>query len=177
MATNKKNIDKKNQTEKKEPEKKNNDKKILAFVERCDNAGELESLIKNATKLGNAAVAEAAFRKRISLVPAEQPGSVEHDFWQTVQAFEHALSEDRGKTTRLFRTRQKVAKVGVVQTLREWAPGGQETAGFKMLLERGMPEFTGEATTLRHRELFEPPVLEAAQQRLRVAGVDLESLR
>ena len=46
-----------------------------------------------------------------------------------------------------------------------------------MLLERGMPEFTGEAITLRHPELFEPPVLEAAQQRLKAAGVDLTSLR
>ena len=138
---------------------------------------ERETLIKNATRLGNAAVAEAAFRKRISLVPAERPGSVEHDFWQMVQAFEFTLSEERGKNTRLFRTRQKVAKAGVVQTLRDWAVGSQETAGFKMLLERGMPEFTGEAITLRHPEHFEPPVLEAAQQRLTAAGVDLSSLR
>ena len=176
MATDKKNPDK-NSLENKVPEKKNNDKKILAFVERCENPGELESLIRNATKLGNGPVAEAAFRKRISLVPAEQPGSVEHDFWQMVQAFEYALSEDRGKTTRLSRTRQKVGKAGVVQTLRDWAAGSQETAGFRMLLERGMPEFTGEAITLRHREFFEPPVLEAAQRRLTAAGVDLNLLR
>ena len=65
----------------------------------------------------------------------------------------------------------------MVQTLRDWTPGGPETDGFRMLLERGMPEFTGEATTLRHPDLFEPAVLEAAQQRLRVAGVDLASLR
>src|SRR5476649_1542184 len=91
------------------------DTKILAFVGRCDNAGELESLIKNATKLGNATVAEAAFRKRISLIPDASPGTVEHDFWQTVHAFEYALTADRGKNTRLSRTRQKVAKVGVVQ--------------------------------------------------------------
>ena len=159
------------------PEKKNNDAKILAFVERCENPAELESLIRNATKLGNAPVAEAAFRKRISLVPAERPGSVEHDFWQMVQAFEYTLSEERGKNTRLSRTRQKVEKAGVVQTLRDWAAGSQETAGFRMLLERGMAEFTGEAITLRHRDLFEPPVVEAAQQRLTAAGVDLNSLR
>ena len=159
------------------PEKKNTDAKILAFVERCENPAELESLIKNATRLGNTTVAEAAFRKRIALVPAERPGSVEHDFWQMVQAFEHALSEERGKTTRLSRTRQKAAKVGVVQTLRDWAANSQETSGFRMLLERGMPEFTGEAITLRHREHFAPPVLEAAQQRLTAAGVDLSSLR
>jgi hypothetical protein len=172
MATEKKNAEKKATSE-----KKNGDRKILAFVERCDDPQALESLIENATRLGNGAVAEAAFRKRISLVPDESPGSVEHDFWQMVQAFEYALSQERGKTTRLARTRQKVAKVGVVQTLRDWASGSQETAGFKMLLERGMPEFTGEAITLRHPQLFEPPVLEAAQQRLKTAGVDLSSLR
>lgn len=177
MATDKKkNLDK-NNADSKVPDKKNNDKKILAFVERCENPVELESLIRNATKLGNGPVAEAAFRKRISLVPAERPGSVEHDFWQMVQAFEYTLSEERGKNTRLSRTRQKVAKAGVVQTLRDWSVGSQETAGFKMLLERGMPEFTGEAITLRHPEHFEPPVLEAAQQRLTAAGVDLSSLR
>jgi hypothetical protein len=173
MATDKN----KKSPESKSPEKKNNDAKILAFVERCENPAELESLIRNATKLGNAMVAEAAFRKRISLVPAERPGSVEHDFWQMVQAFEYTLSEERGKNTRLSRTRQKVEKAGVVQTLRDWAAGSQETAGFRMLLERGMAEFTGEAITLRHRDLFEPPVVEAAQQRLTEAGVDLNSLR
>jgi hypothetical protein len=169
--------DEKKSPDTKAPEKKNTDAKILAFVERCENPGELESLIKNATKLGNALVAEAAFRKRVSLVPAERPGSVEHDFWQMVQAFEFTLSEERGKNTRLSRTRQKVEKTGVVQTLRDWAAGSQETSGFRMLLERGMPEFTGEAITLRHRDLFEPPVLEAAQRRLAAAGVDLSSLR
>jgi hypothetical protein len=153
------------------------DTKILAFVGRCDNAGELESLIKNATKLGNATVAEAAFRKRISLIADASPGTVEHDFWQTVHAFEYALTAERGKNTRLSRTRLKVAKVGVVQTLRDWDAGSQETEGFRMLLERGMPEFTGEAITLRHPEHFEAQTLEAARERLTVAGVDLSGLR
>jgi hypothetical protein len=176
MATFKQSSNQKN-PDQKSPETKNTDGKILAFVARCENADELETLIKNAGTLGNALVAEAAFRKRISLVPAERPGSVEHDFWQMVQAFEYALSELRGKNTRLAGTRKKVAKVGVMQTLRDWAAGSQEIEGFRMLLERGMPEFTGEAITLRHPELFEPPVIEAAQQRLRAAGVDLNLLR
>jgi hypothetical protein len=157
------------------PEK--SDKKILAFVERCEVPGDLETLIRNATKLGNKVVAEAAFRRRISLVPAERPGTVEHDFWQTVQAFEFSLSEEQGKTRRLLRTRKQAEKVGVVQTLRDWSAGAQETAGFKSLLERGMPEFTGEAVTLRHPEHFEPETLEAARQRLTVAGVDVDRLQ
>jgi hypothetical protein len=162
-------------TDKVEPSERS-DKKILAFIERCEAPGDLESLIRNATKLGNKAVAEAAFRRRISLVPDQSPGTVEHDFWQTVQAFEYSLTEERGKNTKLSRTRRKVAEVGVVQTLRDWSAGPQEAAGFKSLLGRGMPEFTGEAITLRHPEHFEPAMLEAARQRLTVAGVDLDRL-
>jgi len=150
--------------------------KILTFVARCDNPDDLKSLIKNANKQSNSAVAEAAFRRLISLVPAERPGTVEHDFWQTINAFEYALKEERGKTVRLSRTRQKVARVGVVQTLRDWALGGQETDGFRMLLERGMPELTGEAITLRHPEHFDPQTLDAARRRLQQAGIDLNSL-
>ena len=67
MANDKKKSADKNNVDSKVPDKKNIEKKILAFVERCENPAELESLIKNATRLGNAAVAEAAFRKRISL--------------------------------------------------------------------------------------------------------------
>ncbi len=162
-------------TEKVEPSEKS-DRKILAFVERCESPADLESLIRNATKLGNKVVAEAAFRRRISLVPDQSPGTVEHDFWQTVQAFEYSLTQEGGKNTKLARARRKVAEVGVVQTLRDWTAGPQEEAGFKSLLERGMPEFTGEAITLRHPEHFEPKTLEAAWQRLTVAGVDLERL-
>ena len=54
---------------------------------------------------------------------------------QTIHAFEHILSEERGKTTRLARTRQKVARVGVVQTLQDWATSAKSTDGFTMLLE------------------------------------------
>ncbi len=63
MATDKKkNLDK-NNADSKVPDKKNNDKKILAFVERCENPAELESLIRNATKLGNAAGRRSGFQE------------------------------------------------------------------------------------------------------------------
>ena len=67
-------------------------------------------------------------------------------------------------------------QTGRCPALRDWTAGAQEIAGFKMLLERGMPEFTGEAITLRYPEHFEPQMLEAARQRLAVAGVDLNLL-
>ncbi|WP_027155600.1 hypothetical protein [Mesorhizobium sp. WSM2561] len=58
-----------------------------------------------------AAIAEAAFRRLVAVLPKEKPGSIEHDFWQTIQGFEMILSDERGKTTRLTRTRQKVARL------------------------------------------------------------------
>jgi hypothetical protein len=110
-------------------------------------------------------------------VPSEQPGTVEHDFWQTIQAFEFILSDERGKTTRLSRTRQKVSRVGVVQTLKDWALDQKQTQGFDMLIERGMPELTGEAVILRHLDKFEADVRAAARGRLVRAGVDVNGLQ
>ena len=150
--------------------------KMYAFVAQCDDVAKLKSLIKNARDRGDSALADAAFRKLISLVPSEHPGTVEHDFWQTIHAFEYLLTEERERTTRLSRTRQKVNRVGITQTLTDWALSDKETDGFRMLLERGMPEFTGESIVLRHPETFEPEVLAAARQRLVSAGVDVSTL-
>ena len=125
---------------------------------------------------GDNRIADAAFRRLISVLPKEKPGTVEHDFWQTIYAFEHVLSEERGKTTRLARTRQKVTRVGEVQTLKDWALSSKSTDGFTMLLERNMPELTGEAIVLRHANQFGAEVLAAANMRLVQAGVDTSSL-
>jgi hypothetical protein len=150
--------------------------KILLFISRCEDVEKLKLILKNARDRGVATVADAAFRKLISIVPSEKPGTVEYDFWQTVYAFEYALTEEREKTTRLSRTRQKVGRVGVVQTLKDWALSDKETDGFKMLLERGMPELTGEAIVLRHPMHFESEVLASARKRLSDSGVDVSRL-
>lgn len=150
--------------------------RIEAQIAACDDPTKLRRWIANAKAKGEAGIAEAAFRRLIAVLPQEQPGTIEHDFWQTIHAFEHALTEERGKTTRLARTRQKVARVGVVQTLKDWALSGKSTDGFEMLLERGMPELTGEAIVLRHAGAFEENVVAAARRRLDDAGVDMASL-
>jgi hypothetical protein len=150
--------------------------KILDLIATCDDPEKLRSWITNARKAGDNRIADAAFRRLISVLPKEKPGTVEHDFWQTIHAFEHVLSEERGKTTRLARTRQKVTRVGEVQTLKDWALSSKSTDGFTMLLQRNMPELTGEAIVLRHANQFGADVLSAANQRLVQAGVDTSSL-
>jgi hypothetical protein len=101
---------------------------------------------------------------------------VEHDFWQMVHTFELLLSEENGKTTKLSRTRQMVTRIGVIPTLANWASRDKDTAGFKMLLEHGMPEYTGEAIVLRHASSFTQEVVAAARGRLVEAGVDIGRL-
>ncbi len=150
--------------------------KILSCISECNDSEKLRTWIKNARTRKETRIADAAFRRLISLVPSERPGSVEHDFWQTVHAFEFTLSEERGKTVRLARTRQKVARIGVIETLKDWALSDKRTEGFEMLLERGMPELTGEAIVLRHPDKFDENVQAAARARLVEAGVDVTKL-
>ena len=150
--------------------------KILGLIENCNDPEKLKSWIRNAHAKGESRIADAAFRKLVSVLPKEKPGTVEHDFWRTIHAFEHVLSEERGKTTRLARTRQKVARVGEIQTLQDWAMSTKSTDGFTMLLVRNMPELTGEAIVLRHARQFGAEVVAAARRRLEAAGVDIAAL-
>ena len=72
---------------------------ILALIAACNDAGTLRNWISNARSRGEIAVADAAFRRLIAILPEEEPGTIEHDFWQTIHAFEQVLSDERGKTT------------------------------------------------------------------------------
>jgi hypothetical protein len=145
--------------------------KITAFIAKCEDPAQLKTMIANAKARGEDEIALAAFRRLVLVSPSETPGSVEHDMWQTIFAFEHLLKEERGKTTLLARTRQKINRVGVIETLKDWAAAKQETEGFRMLLERGLPELTGEAIVLRHPQLFPRGAVEAARARLAGVGV------
>jgi hypothetical protein len=153
-----------------------NRSKIFAFIAQCDEPDKLRELIKNARTRKQHDVADTAFKRLVSIVPSCEPGTVAYDLWRTVYAFEHLLTEERGRTTRLARTRQKIARVGEVQTLADWATSSNETDGFRMLLERELPELTGEAIVLRHATEFPPNVVEAAKRRLCNAGVNIDRL-
>jgi hypothetical protein len=150
--------------------------KQFDYIARSEDAVGLRNLIARARELNAPEVAEAAFRKLVTLGIDHPAGSVEHDFWQTIQAFEAVLKEERGKTIRLARTRQKVARVGVRQTLADWAEVTASTEGYDMLLQRGMAELTGEAIVLRHASEFPGHIVEAARDRLRRSNVDIDAL-
>ena len=150
--------------------------RILAAIAASEDPKQLRRFQENARDKGVPEIAEAAFRRLLEILPDEIPGSVEHDFWKTIHAFEELLKDERGKTIRLSRTRQKIGRVGVMQTLRDFTTSKAPTDGLRMLIERNMPELTGEALVLKHKDSFDTDVVAAAKARLIEAGVDVEAL-
>jgi hypothetical protein len=146
--------------------------RALKFIAVCSDAGKLKQMAENAKAHGAADVEQAALLKLYAVMPAAEPGTLEHDVWQSVYALEGALKAERGKTTLLSRTRQKLKRDGELVTVADLVTG-KASAGFQMLLDRRMPELTFEAVALRHPQRFTPDILAAATKRLADAGVNL----
>ena len=70
--------------------------RMFDYVSSCDDPNKLRNIIKNARERGVDALAEAAFRRLVSILPSEEPGTVEYDFWRTIHSFEYVLTEENG---------------------------------------------------------------------------------
>ena len=148
----------------------------LKVIATSADKGSLRNLLANARTQGSTVVEQAALRRLSQAKAASAPGSVEADFWQTIHAFEELRSQEKGKTTRLSYTRRKIARVGERRTLADFAASARPTDNFHLMIERGLPEMTGEAIILRHRGDFDATVVQAAERRLVEAGVDTDAL-
>lgn len=145
-------------------------RRALERIATCNDPGELRRTAENAKSASNNVVREAAELRLYAISPEADPGTLEYDVWQSIYALEGALTNERGKTTRLARTRQKIARQGEETTVSDLIrkPASE---GYRMLLERGWPELTFEAVALRHANRFDAQVLKAARERLNDSGV------
>ena len=66
----------------------------------------------------------------------------------------------------MSRTRQKLSRVGVRQTLADLALKPQPSLGFMKLLEFNMADMSAEVLILKHRNEFDEAVVAAAKRRL-----------
>jgi hypothetical protein len=149
--------------------------RALKMIESCVDPKSLRQIATNARQRGELDVARAADLRLYEILPSEKPGSFEHDVWRSIHALEGTLTNERGKTTRLGRTRQKIARVGELETVKDLIIGAKKPSeGFLMLIERQMPELTFEAVALRHPYKFDDIMLDSAAERLRSVGVEVD---
>jgi hypothetical protein len=142
--------------------------RALALIAGCADPEKLKRMMANARRLGKAGIERAASLKLYTVLPSAEPGTLEHDVWRSIHALEGALKDERGRTTLLGRTRQKIARDGERRTVADLVRG-KASDGFRMLMDRGMVDHTFEAVALRHQSMFEDEVISAAADRLRAA--------
>lgn len=140
-------------------------RRALERIANCNDPRELRIMADNANRLGNREVELAALRKLYAVSPDAEPGTLEHDVWQSIFALEDALKNERGKTVLLSRTRQKIARDGELETVADLVRKAP-SEGYRMLIDRGWPELTFEAVALRHPDRFDAAVLRSAKDRL-----------
>lgn len=138
----------------------------LARIARSQNSDDLRATIRNAEEKKVDEVVRAARLRLYSILPSAEPGTLEHDVWQSIHALEDALSNERHKTIRLSRTRQMIQRVGERDTVASLIGKSTASDGFRMLQERDMLELTFEAVALRHPQRFNPTTLDLSRARL-----------
>jgi hypothetical protein len=93
------------------------------------------------------------------------------DFYKTLAAYEQLLTEKNSRTIAASRTRQKIANKGIHQSLIEWMRGKTEANGFKLLVNAGLPEYTGEYLVARYANRFPADIVELARSWLAMHGI------
>jgi hypothetical protein len=121
--------------------------------------GDLRSLLANADRLGREDIALACLDRLAELGATDNTGDpVELDCWKGIIAAEEFATRKNGRTTRLARTRQKIARVGVVTTVADLAGSPVSQQGFDILKENGRLDLSFEAISLKYPTVFSAPV-------------------
>jgi hypothetical protein len=137
------------------------------------DATKLRNLMANAKKLGRDDVYFDAVRQIARIEGQNIADPLEADFAITMKALEEALTAESGQTKRLNRTRQKLKRAGVKQTLADLAVSPTPSLGFMKLVEFKMGDMSAEALILRYKSEFDDETVGAARKRLEEHGVEL----
>lgn len=135
-----------------------------------DDPVKLRNLMANAIRLGREDIAFRC-RTRIAELHGQQfDAGIDREFWTAIVVAEEIVTARNKRTTRLTRTRQKIGRVGVLETVADLARKEGVSEGFNILVGGGRSDLTAEAIVLRHAELFDAETIENATRKLREAG-------
>ncbi len=143
---------------------------------KLKTVAECRLVMKRARQQNVPSVYDSVFRRMCQLVGSandDPSDALVRDFYETLAAYEQLLTEKNGKPQPAHRTRQKIANKGVYDSLVEWTRGKTVTDGFKLLVEAGLPEYTGEYLVARYAERFPEDVVSLARERLAVHNIAL----
>jgi hypothetical protein len=115
----------------------------------------------------------AAFRRYCNLSGAvhDDPSDpLVRAAFEALAAYEQTLYDKHGRRVAASRTRQKISRKGVYQSLLEWSKLHGKRPGFQALIEAGLPEFTFEAVIVRFADRFPPDAVASCRETLRRAG-------
>lgn len=140
-------------------------------VARLSTVKDARAYLENVKRLGRDDLYAAAFRRLCELSGQEHDDPLVLDFWRAIAAAEEVLREQRGKTVRLSRTRQKIARVGVHKTVEDLAMAKEPSDGFAILTEAGLGDLTAEYLVIKHASKFSPGAITAARDRLANARI------
>ena len=88
------------------------------------------------------------------------------DFAQSLAAYEELLTDKNGRTTRASRTRQKLVRKGVEQSLEDWALAVKPTEGFALLMDNELEHLTGEHLVIKYSDRFSAEAVKQARARI-----------
>ena len=150
---------------------KDGDKPFGIDLTKLD-AKQLRTLMKNARDREREDVRDLAFRQLCAIGGANVEIDLAPDdplarrYWEALTAAEELKTEERGRTTRLQRTRNKMAKVGIVQTMSDLALKSPPSDGFHILVDGGMPQLVFEYVIVEFPDRFPADVVAASRARL-----------
>ncbi|MCX5857745.1 MAG: hypothetical protein NTZ57_07555 [Deltaproteobacteria bacterium] len=137
------------------------------IVDKLKTPEECERLIEN-VKDREPEMALRARRKAIALRAAKHnaKSDAEREALQAVYAYEEILFNKHKKRIRASRTWQMIKKHGIIEAVERAVNRPQETIGYTILKEMGLPDLAFEAVILRHPNSFSSEAVARSKMRM-----------
>jgi hypothetical protein len=144
---------------------------------KLTDVSQLRNLIENAKRHDRQDIVAACVDRLVELgaSSAGAASKVEEECWKAIFAAEEFATQQKGRTVRLSRTRQKVARVGVIATISDLAGSPKVQEGFDILKTGNRLDLSFEAIAVRNPDVFESAVRSIAAGKLRDAGFNLST--